>query len=74
LQFLSHKLSIFYGIKIFQKTGIWRTHIELEAHILGYTGRMYTKRTIVLGASPNPERYSYKAVVDLDAKDHEVFA
>jgi len=31
------------------------------------------KRTIVLGASPNPERYSHKAVIALDKKGHEVF-
>jgi len=41
---------------------------------MSYIVRMYTKRTIVLGASTNPERYSYKAVIDLDKKDHEVFA
>jgi len=31
------------------------------------------KRTIVLGASPNPDRYSHKAVIALDEKNHEVF-
>lgn len=35
---------------------------------------MYSKRTIVLGASTNPERYSHKAVLDLVAKKHEVYA
>jgi len=30
-------------------------------------------RTIVLGASPNPSRYSNKAVIQLDQKGHEVF-
>lgn len=29
-------------------------------------------KTIVLGASPNPERYSYKAVQQLIAKGHKV--
>ncbi len=31
------------------------------------------KRTIVLGASPNPQRYSHKAVLALDENNHEVF-
>jgi len=31
------------------------------------------KRTVVIGASTKPERYSYKAVVDLMEKDIEVF-
>ncbi len=30
------------------------------------------KKTIVIGASPNPERYSYLAVVALQKKGHEV--
>jgi uncharacterized protein len=30
------------------------------------------KRTIVLGASPNPERYAYKATKKLKAYGHEV--
>lgn len=30
------------------------------------------KRTIVLGASPNPERYAYKATVKLKTYGHEV--
>jgi predicted CoA-binding protein len=29
-------------------------------------------KTIVLGASPNPERYAYEAVVRLLSKGHEV--
>ena len=29
-------------------------------------------KTIVLGASPNPERYAYEAVARLVAKVHEV--
>ncbi|MFM9984080.1 MAG: CoA-binding protein [Flavobacteriales bacterium] len=32
------------------------------------------KKTVVLGASPNPDRYSYKAVVSLLAHGHEVIA
>jgi predicted CoA-binding protein len=32
------------------------------------------KKTLVLGASPNPERYSYKAVAMLRAHGHEVIA
>lgn len=31
------------------------------------------KRTLVLGASPNPQRYSYKAVLSLLKKGHPVF-
>ena len=31
------------------------------------------KRTLVLGASPNPDRYAYKATVKLDAYNHPVF-
>ncbi len=31
------------------------------------------KRTVVIGASPNPERYSYKAVLELDKHGYEVF-
>jgi predicted CoA-binding protein len=31
-----------------------------------------SKKTIVLGASPNPERYSHKAIVALRSKGHEV--
>lgn len=30
--------------------------------------------TLVIGASPNPDRYSHKAVVSLRAKGHEVIA
>lgn len=30
------------------------------------------KKTLVLGASPNPERYSFKAVVKLSNHGHEV--
>lgn len=32
------------------------------------------KKTIVLGASPNPERYSNKAIVALRNKGHDVIA
>jgi len=32
------------------------------------------KKTIVLGASPNPERYSHKAIVALRNKGHDVIA
>jgi len=32
------------------------------------------KKTLVLGASPNPERFSYKAVLRLMAYNHEVVA
>jgi predicted CoA-binding protein len=32
------------------------------------------KKTIVLGASPNPERYSFKAIVALRSKGHDVIA
>ena len=32
------------------------------------------KKTIVLGASPNPERYSHKAIVALRSKGHDVIA
>ena len=32
------------------------------------------KKTIVLGASPNPERYSFKAIVALRNKGHDVIA
>lgn len=31
------------------------------------------KKTLVVGASPNPDRYSYKATERLDAHGHEVF-
>ena len=31
------------------------------------------KKTLILGASPNPERYSYKATLMLSEKGHEVF-
>lgn len=31
------------------------------------------KRTIVIGASPNPDRYAYKAVLALDIEGHEVY-
>jgi len=30
------------------------------------------KRTLVLGASTNPDRYSYRAVIALNSKGHEV--
>ncbi|NSL88622.1 CoA-binding protein [Chitinophaga sp. Mgbs1] len=33
-----------------------------------------TKRTVVLGASPNPERYSFMAVNRLKSKGHPVVA
>ncbi len=32
------------------------------------------KKTLVIGASENPERYSYKAIKALKANDHEVVA
>jgi predicted CoA-binding protein len=32
------------------------------------------KKTVVLGASPNPDRYSFKAVMSLQAHGHEVYA
>lgn len=35
---------------------------------------MHSKKTVVLGASPNPERYSYLAVNKLVAHGHEVVA
>lgn len=35
---------------------------------------MASKKTIVLGASPNPERASYQAVQLLNSKHHEVIA
>jgi len=35
---------------------------------------MSLKKTIVLGASSNPERYSFMAVKQLTAKHHEVIA
>ena len=31
-----------------------------------------SKRTVVIGASENPERYAYKATVSLDNHQHEV--
>ena len=31
-----------------------------------------SKKTIVLGANPNPERYSHKAIVALRSKGHDV--
>lgn len=31
------------------------------------------KRTLILGASPNPERYAYKATLMLAANNHPVF-
>ncbi|MDF1673815.1 MAG: CoA-binding protein [Vicingaceae bacterium] len=31
------------------------------------------KRTLVLGASPNPDRYSYKATIALNNNNHPVF-
>jgi len=31
------------------------------------------KRTLILGASPNPNRYAYKATLMLAEKGHEVF-
>ncbi|PCJ27683.1 MAG: CoA-binding protein [Flavobacteriales bacterium] len=31
------------------------------------------KRTLILGASPNPERYSYKATLRLSENGHQVF-
>lgn len=31
------------------------------------------KKTLILGASPNPDRYSYKATLSLANKNHEVF-
>lgn len=31
------------------------------------------KRTLILGASPNPDRYAYKATVKLDKYNHPVF-
>ena len=34
---------------------------------------MSNKRTVVIGASNNPERYAYKATLSLQAKGHEVF-
>ena len=36
--------------------------------------RMTNKKTLVLGASANPSRYSYLAVNSLQAKGHEVIA
>jgi uncharacterized protein len=33
-----------------------------------------SKKTLVIGASTNPSRYSYKAVVDLIKNGHEVIA
>ena len=35
---------------------------------------MKNKKTLVLGASANPERYSYKAINSLTAKEHAVVA
>jgi hypothetical protein len=35
---------------------------------------MNTKKTLVLGASENPERYSYKAILKLRHAQHEVVA
>ena len=35
---------------------------------------MKKKKTLVVGASPNPERYGYKAVVMLRQKGHPVYA
>ena len=32
------------------------------------------KKTLVIGASENPERYSYKAITELVQKNHEVVA
>jgi predicted CoA-binding protein len=34
---------------------------------------MSNKRTLVIGASTNPERYSYRAIVSLLSHGHEVF-
>jgi predicted CoA-binding protein len=31
------------------------------------------KKTLILGASPNPDRYAYKATLMLSEKGHEVF-
>ena len=33
-----------------------------------------SKKTLVLGASPNPERYAHKAIFALKQKGHEVVA
>lgn len=33
-----------------------------------------SKRTLIIGASTNPERYSYKALVSLQGNGHEVLA
>lgn len=41
----------------------------LSAEICGMT-----KRTLVIGASPKPERYAYKAAVMLKEYGHEVYA
>ena len=35
---------------------------------------MTDKHTLVVGASPNPDRYSYKAVVRLRQNNHPVYA
>jgi hypothetical protein len=35
---------------------------------------MASKKTLVLGASDNPDRYSYKAIKDLRLHDNEVIA
>lgn len=32
-----------------------------------------SKRTLILGASPNPERYAYKATIRLAENNHPVF-
>lgn len=41
---------------------------------LAFAGLFYNmKRTLILGASPNSERYAYKATVMLSEKGHEVF-
>ena len=35
---------------------------------------MSSKKTLVIGASTNPERYSYRAILSLLSHGHEVFA
>jgi uncharacterized protein len=47
---------------------------RIKRKIFKLTGAMANKKTLVLGASANPARYSYLAVNMLQAKGHEVIA
>jgi len=47
---------------------------ESANKFIGLSDRMMKNKTLVLGASENPERYSNKAILRLLSKDHEVVA